>query len=194
MQGPLRLALVCTPVLGLRGCSPWAEDAAAALLVVLPGAYCLSLAVLAVFVWLWRKQPDAIDLEWKWLMSYAAVVASIAVIAGLRGSWPDLEDLLFVGSHEALIICTCLCSMARLAIGLGSRLMVRISAAVILAGFVVPAALVFFVTRTTGETIMFAMVEVLLGPMNWLCVVVLTTLFIGALARAAMAHGIGGTS
>jgi hypothetical protein len=194
VHGPLRLAFVCTPVVGLRGCSPWAEDAAAALLVVLPGAYCLSLAVLALFVWLWRKQPEAIELEWKWLISYAAMLAAIAMIAARRHSWPNLEDLAIVAAHEALFICTCSCVVARLAIELGSKLVMRIGVALILAALVVPAALVFFVRTATGETIVLVMVEGLVGPVKWLCVVVLTTLFFGALVRASTAQGIGGTS
>lgn len=184
MHGPIRLvAMVCAPLLAFRGCSPWAKDAATALLVALPAAYCLSLAVVAVLVWLWRKQPETVDLEWSWLMSYAAVVAAIATLAASR-SWPELEDLLLAGSHEALFICASLCVAARAAIELRSRLVMRIGAAITLAGLVVPTTLVFFVRTTSGQGIVLVMADVLFGPGRWLWLVVLITLFIEALARA----------
>ncbi len=183
MHGPARLAMFLTPLLVFQGCSPWAEEAAAALLVALPAAYCLSLAVLALLAWLWRKQPEA-AVEWRWLLGYAVVVTLIAVIAGAQ-SWPPLDTVLVGGMHEALFICACLCMLVRASMALGTKLILRIGAAVILAVFVIPAVLVFFVRSSSGEAIMLAIIDVLFSPARWLCSAMVLALLVEALVRGA---------
>lgn len=176
-----RAAVLCTPVIAVPSGSCDSErDAAAALLLTLPACYLLALPVVAVLVWLWRRRPQSLEFEWRWLLSYLTVIGPMAVFPALvpLGEPYWLASAFF---YQALFLCAWLCVVARVAISLGSRWVMRIGTAFVLAMLAIPPMFVFF--ENAGSAILWFVVAMFVGPWSWLWGAVLVVLFIEALVR-----------
>jgi hypothetical protein len=171
-----RLALVGHPVIVVptSSCGPIGKEVAATVLLATPLAYCAALLVLGFLAMLWRRQGLTVEIEWVWVAGYAPVLTFVVLVMSYLD--PDLFAMAL--GLASLYLAASVALLARLAVKLRSKWLMRYGPALAIAVLVVPNVAVFFSRRIESWILDFELALLFWG--GWVWGAILLVLVLGA--------------